>query len=472
MFLVLISACHLFKPELRDPAPDILPETYSLYEKGTELPQKWWEDFQSAELDTLVEKGFSDNFSLKQAWARLRQTRFLTDKEGAAFYPDLEGDATGVHGRKKIKSDTTDTTTTVKNYALGLTSSYELDLWGRVQSDYQAQKLEAEATQEDLHAAAISLSAEITQLWIQIISQRMQKQLLEKQLENNQVILDLIQFRFQRGMVSALDVFQQKQVVENVRAEIPLVEETEQLLVHEMAVLLGKPSSVSPDIRRQTLPDCPEIPAIGLPADLLKMRPDIRAAGLRLQAADWNVAAARANRLPALRLSATAQYGEADMDVLFDNWILSLAAGLTAPIFDGGQRKAEVERTKSVVDENLAQYQYTVLAAVKEVEDALVREQKAREHILALEQVHATARNAFKEAIARYRNGLNDYLPVLTQLLSVQSLERNLIQKRTTLLESRIALYRALGGTWVGSLQPEGLGMKETQEGNNNDIGK
>ena len=394
------------------------------------------------------------------------------DKAESAFYPDLEGGASGVLGRRKIKNDTTDTESSIKNYAIGLTSSYELDLWGRVRSGYQAQKLDAAATREDLHAAAMSLSAEITQLWIQIISRRMQKQLLQKQLDNNQVILDLIRFRFQRGMVSALDVFQQKQAVENVRAEIPLVEESEQLLLHELAVLLGKPSSAFLKIHQQTLPDCPEIPAIGLPADLLKMRPDIRAAGLRLESADWDVAAARANRLPALRLSGTAQYGEADMDVLFDNWILSLAASLTAPIFDGGERKAEVERTRSVVDENLARYRYTVLTAVKEVEDALVQEQKAQEHIRALEQVHATAVNAFREAIARYRNGLNDYLPVLTQLLSVQSLERNLVQKRTALLQTHIALYRALGGTWAGNLQLEGLGTEQTQEGNKDDVGK
>lgn len=472
MLLALISACHVFKPESREPEPDLLPENYSIYPTGKEPLQKWWEDFHSPELNGLVAVGFSDNLSLKQAWARLRQTRFLTDKAESAFYPDLTGSATGGLGRKKVKNDTTDTETSIKSYAIGLTSSYELDLWGRVRSDYQAQQLDAEATQEDLHAAAITLSAEITQLWIRIISQRMQKQLLERQLDSNQIILDLIRYRFQRGMVSALDVFQQKQAVENVRAEIPLVEQSEQLLIHELAVLLGRPSSALLNIRQQALPDCPEIPQVGLPADLLKMRPDIRAAGLRLEASDWDVAAARANRLPALRLSGTAQYGEAEMDVLFDNWILSLAANLTAPIFDGGQRKAEVERTRAVVDENLVQYRYTVLAAVKEVEDALVQEQKGQEHIQALEQVHETAVNAFREAIERYRNGLNDYLPVLTQLLSVQSLERNLIQKRAALLQTRISLYRALGGTWVGNLQPEGLGNAETQEGNKHDVGQ
>ncbi|MFH2065596.1 MAG: efflux transporter outer membrane subunit [Pseudomonadota bacterium] len=472
VFLVLISACHLFKPELRDPPREIIPERYSIFSTKAEPATKWWEDFGSEELNALLGTAFSDNLTLKEAWTRLKQTRFLSEKAESAFYPDLNGFATGLHGRKKISSDTTDSTSSFEDYTIGLTSNYEVDLWGRVRSEYQARALDAEATKEELYAAAITLSAEITRNWIRIISQRMQKQLLQKQLDNNRIILDLIQFRFQRGMVSVLDVFQQKQVVENIMAEIPLVEETEQLLIHELAVLLGKPSISSVEIQQQTLPDFPKIPGIGLPADLLQMRPDIRAAGLRLQAADWQVAAARANRLPAIRLTASAQYGGAEMDALLDNWLLSLAAGLSAPIFNGGQRKAEVERTRAVADENVIHYKRTVLAAIKEVEDALVRERKQKEHILALERVYATADSTFNEAIGRYRNGLNDYLPVLTQLLLVQSLERNLIQRRTALLEARIAMYRALGGTWVGNLQMEGLENNEIHQGNLNHDGK
>jgi outer membrane protein TolC len=142
------------------------------------------------------------------------------------------------------------------------------------------------------------------------------------------------------------------------------------------------------------------------------------------------------------------------MDVLFDNWLLSLAGNLTAPVFDGKRRAAEVDRSLAVVDENLAAYHKTVLTAIKEVEDALVNETKQREHINGLEKVTATARKALTEAGNRYRKGLTDYLPVLTQLLTVQGLERELIQKQANLLEVRISLYRALGGTWTESLTP------------------
>jgi outer membrane protein TolC len=191
------------------------------------------------------------------------------------------------------------------------------------------------------------------------------------------------------------------------------------------------------------------LPALGLPVDLLANRPDVRAAGRRLKAAQYQVAAARANRLPTLRFSAGARYGTSELDLLFDTWLINLAADLTAPILDGGRRAAEVDRTRAQEDERLWGYRQSVITAVKEVEDALARESRQREHIDGLESVMAAARQGLEEAIQRYRRGLSDYLPVLTQLIAVQDLERNLIQQREALVRYRIALHRALGGGWV-----------------------
>jgi outer membrane protein TolC len=201
------------------------------------------------------------------------------------------------------------------------------------------------------------------------------------------------------------------------------------------------------------------LPPLGLPADLLAYRPDVRAAGMRLEAAQWQVAAARANRLPALRFSAGAQYGRSDMDLLFDTWLVSLAANLTAPVFDGGRRAAEVSRTRAKADENLWAYRRKVLTAVKEVEDAIVSETRQREHIKGLEAVKAAAQKGLEEAIGRYRNGLSDYLPVLTQLLAVQDLERNLISQQEQLILYRVGLHRALGGGWLATAGNPGMSV-------------
>jgi NodT family efflux transporter outer membrane factor (OMF) lipoprotein len=469
VMVFLTSSCNLFKPEIRKSPEGELPRTFSLYTPGPERPEKWWEELKDQELNVLVEEALSENFTLKEAWARLNQAQALAVQVGSRLYPELTGISGASYTRQRVDDDDRldgTSTRTIEDYSLGLISSYELDLWGRIRSEREAARLEAKATREDLNAAAITLAAEVTERWANIISQRMQKRLLERQLRTNLIFLELVELRFRKAMVSVLDVYQQKQVVERVKAEIPLVEEEEQLLLHELALLLGKPPRTPLEISRDTLPLPAEIPATGLPADLLAARPDVRATGLRLQAADYQVAAARADRLPAINLTAAASYGADKLDLIFENWLLRLAGNLAAPIFDGKRRIAEVDRTRAIVDENLSRYRETVLTAIKEVEDALVSEMKQREHIEGLKLQMSASRKALEQAGERYRRGLSDYLPVLTQLLAVQELERDLIQQETILLIDRIRLYRALGGTWVNNLQRNaGLLNMSTTEG-------
>lgn len=446
--LFLLNACSPFKPQARPtPAAD-LPKTFSIYTTESQPLQRWWQQFNDPELNALIAEALTDNLTLKEAWSRLNQARAVAVQAGAVLYPDLTGIA-GVSYERQRSQNGSQKTQFNDDYFLGLTSSYELDFWGRIRSERESALLDVSAAREDFNTVAMTLAAEVALRWINIISQRMQKRLLEHQLQTNQTYLGLIELRFRKAMVSALDVYQQKQIVEDVRAEIPLVEAQEQLLRHELALLLGNPPQTFLKISRIDMPQPADIPATGLPADLLAARPDLRAAGMRLQAADWQVAAARANRLPAISLTARAQYGTGELDLLFDNWLLSLAGNLTAPLFDGSYRKMEVERRMALADENLATYRQAVLTAIKEVEDALVTESKQREHIKGLERVTDTARKALREAGNRYRNGLTDYLPVLTQLLKVQGLERDLIRQQTNLLIARINLYRALGGTWT-----------------------
>jgi len=453
IILLLVASCAPFKPQERQSPEGELPRSFSLYTSESEPEARWWEEFNDPDLNVLITEALSDNLTLKEAWSRLVQTRALAVQAGAALYPDLTGTAEADYARQRSDNGSRKTISN-EDYSLGVISSYELDLWGRIRAGRESALLEVTAAREDLNTAAMTLAAEVANRWVNIISQRMQKRLLERQLQTNLTLLELIELRFRMSMVSAVDVYQQKQIVEDIMAEIPLVEAEEQVLRHELALLLGKPPGTSLKISREDLLEPAEIPATGLPADLLSSRPDLRRVGMRLQAADWQVAAARANRLPAIRLTAGAQYGNGNMDVLFDNWLLSLAGNLTAPIFDGGRRAAEVDRRKALVDENLSAYRQAVLTAIKEVEDALVVEAKQREHIRALENVVVTARKALEEAGIRYRNGLTDYLPVLTQLLAVQRLERNLIRQQASLLNARVSLYRSLGGTWTDSLTP------------------
>jgi NodT family efflux transporter outer membrane factor (OMF) lipoprotein len=450
-----LAGCTLFAPETRLPARDAVPESYSNLAQAADTDQRWWEAFRSNQLNALVEEALGGNLSLKESWARLRQAEALAIRSGAARWPDLSVEA-GVSGGGQLTTQSNGHTafTPLENYRLGIASTYEVDLWGRIRSEQQAAILSASASREDLNAAAISLAANVTTRWIGVMSQRMQKNLLQRQLEANITVADLMELRFRKSLASALDVFQQRQVVEQVRAQMPLAEQQEQRLLNELALLLGRMPYKPPLLVAEPLAIPQDVPETGLPVQLLSARPDIRAAMLRLEAADWSVSGAQADRLPSIRLTGSAAYQAGELDALFDNWLLNLAAGLTAPLFDGQRRAAEVERRQAVVDESLAAYRRTILNAVREVEDALVDEQKLREHLVGLNAQLDAARSALDEARSRYRSGLNDYLPVLTQLLSVQNLERTIINRTADLLVARVDLFRALGSGWPQELDP------------------
>jgi multidrug efflux system outer membrane protein len=451
----VVSACAPFAPAPRSPremAP--VPASYSIKDTVAEPQQRWWETFGDAELNRFVEEALAGNQDLAAYWARLGKANALAAKAGANLVPSVGGEAAASYLRSRETGDTAEQATENWNYSFGLVAGYEVDIWGRIRASAQSANLAVAASRQDLNGAAITIAAEVAGRWARIISQRQQKSLLQRQLVVNETYLELVELRFRKSLASALDVMQQKQLVERVKAQLPLIELEEQLLLNELAVLLGRQPYYSPSFERQTLPELNLPPAAGIPSQLLELRPDILAAYDRLAAADQDLAVAQADRLPALRLTGGAAYSSDELDTLFDNWLLNFAAGITVPLIDGGRRRAEVLYTESGVREQLAAYRQTVLSAVREVESALIREQKIRENITGIENQLEAAQTALSEAGFRYTNGLIDYLPVLTQLLSVQNLELDLIARRTELLIARIDLYRAIGGTWTDELKP------------------
>ena len=167
---------------------------------------------------------------------------------------------------------------------------------------------------------------------------------------------------------------------------------------------------------------------------------------------DWQVSAARADRLPALTLSADAVFSSSTIDLLFSNWITTLAASVTGPIFDAGYRSAEVNRAKAEADQYLTAYAQTVAQAVQEVQDCLVTEKRQTEYIDRLQEQLAASRATVKDAHMQYMNGQDNYLSYLSAWLTAQALERQLVSEQATLIKNRVSLYRALGGNWTRNL--------------------
>jgi len=447
----VLFSCTPFAPAARlGQEETAVPDSFSIKDSIQDPKQRWWETVDDEQLNSFVDEALTDNQTLLSYWARLEKAQAQARKEGADLKPSLAGAAGASYTRIETDSSSGEN----KNYSIGLVAGYEVDLWGRIRATNESALLSAEASREDLNTVAMTLAAEVTERWVAILSQRLQRQLLEQQLSNNETYLELVELRFRKSLASALDVFQQRQLVERSKAQLPLIEMQERMLQNQLAVLLGRMPNQSPVITRQELPVLDAVPDAGLPVQLLQNRPDIVAAFKRLEAVDQDLAAARADRLPALRLTGSVAYDSDQLEKVFDNWIANLAASVTAPVFDGGRRKAEVDINEAAVQQQLAEYRQLVLSAVREVEDALISETKIREHVAALENQLQAGKNALKEAGTRYLNGLNDYLPVLTQLLSVQSLENDLIRRHEDLLVARISLYRAIGGSWTDELSP------------------
>ncbi len=456
--LLFLAGCSPFAPAAFAPDLPDLPSEYSLYQQGEPPRAPWWQAFGSSELNRLITLSLTDGFSIRQAWARLDQARATAAKAGASLFPELSLEADISHTRQKYQSSSGGDSVyaTTRDYSLGLAGSYELDLWGRIHSSLEAEQLTAEASLEDVHTAFMTLSGQIAENWITLLQVRREQSLIKEQIATNQIYLDVLELRFDKSLSSALDVFQQRAVLAQSKTLLPPLEAQEQVLLHETAVLLGKSPRFDLHLTQDTLPEPLPFPSTGIPADLLANRPDVRAAGLRLQSSEWEIAAARADRLPAITLTAQADYTSDSSSTLFDNWLANLAAGLTGPIFDGNRRSAEVERVRAVARERLALYEETVMQAVRDVENALVNGEKQQAYLDATKKQLALAKTTLQQARERYQNGIVDYLTVLTNLLNVQSLERNLVQRQADLLLYQIALYRTLGGSWYGERVTKG----------------
>lgn len=428
----------------------VLPEHFS--RSGDAAVQAaWWKAFQDPVLDALVTRALSDNFSLKSAWDRLDQAAAVAERAGAARYPTLDLQTDAARSESRGAAGTLSTgfqTRSFDRFSLGLRAAYELDLWGRIGSEKEAAAFDLRASEEDLQAAAISLSAEVADTWYRLVEQYGQRELLNRQLRVNTQILAFVTFRFRRGRVRAADVLRQRQLVESSRGEIALAQSRTRVLEHQLAVLLGKPSATRVSARPTQLIPLPPLPETGLPAERVQRRPDIRSAQSKLLAANEQVGTAVANRFPRLSFSAQINSSSESIGQLFDNWLSTLAANMVVPMIDGGRRRAEVRRSLAVLSQRLNDYRQRVLEAMTEVENALVQEANQREFISSLNTQLALSTQVLERTRDSYLQGAEDYLRVLEFLLSHQALERSLLQAQREALAFRIALHRALGGGW------------------------
>lgn len=446
---VMLAACSV---PIKVVSPPIsVPKSFSQSGKRV-LQDKWWQEFNDPHLNQLINQALSDNLDLKGMFNRLEQARAVAQQRGSQRIPSVDVLA-GVSSTVNESQSTGRTTT--DQVSLGLSASYEVDLWGRVSATINTADLDVLATREDYLTAEISLAAEVASVWYQLIEQRRQVLLLNEQVKTNEHSLEIVTFQFKGGQATASDVLQQRQSVEAAKGGRLTAESNVKVLEHQLAILIGM--SPESDIIPVTteLPEYKPLPDTGLTSDLIQRRPDIRSAYYSVQAADRRVAIAIADQFPRVSLTATADTTATNVNDLFKNWVANLSANLVGPIIDGGRRAAEVERTKAVYSERVNNYGQIILLSIKEVEDAIIQETQQKKLLTNLKKQLELSKQATNQIRTRYIYGAVDFLRFLTTELNHQTLQRNQLRAELELIKFRINLYRALAGGWEDAIPSE-----------------
>jgi NodT family efflux transporter outer membrane factor (OMF) lipoprotein len=441
--LLLLMAGGCSHP-VRNPAmPMEIPKSFST--TGTEpLPGNFWQAFEDDQLDTLIDEALTNNFNLETAWDRLAQAQAVAKKSEAALWPQAELDA----GFRRSRQENQGLTTYSSLYSLGIAAGYEVDLWSRLRSSQKAAWLDVQAQHDAVNTAAITVTASIANTWYQLAEVKALVQIAAEQIETNRQVLEIVTVKFRKGVASAADVLRQRQLVASTEGLLIVAEETEELLQYQLSVLVGNQPELTWQQTSITLPDLPPLPRLGIPADVLWRRPDVRRDFRLLQAADQRLAAAVADQYPRISLAASVETSAVSVHDLFDDWLANLAANAIQPLFDGARRKAEVQRQQAVVTERVHTWGQTILDALWDIEAALTQERQQTRLLESLNLQLGLASETYQRNRERYIKGQANYIRVLESLQSLQSLERNVITTQRTLIGRRIDLYRSIAGSF------------------------
>lgn len=406
---------------------------------------RWWQTLNDPALNRLIETALAQNYDLKTAQAKLRESRARAGMTDAALYPSLNASL----GAKR-----TETSNNIsKSFSAGLDASWELDIFGANRSNSESAEATAAASEASLHDAEVSLVAEVANLYIALRTLEARSIVARNSLASQQETRDLTQWRAQAGLVSEVETLQADSALAQTRASLPALDKQIETTRNQLAVLLGQTPAALPPLLEGAgqVPDFAPVTTASIPLDTLRQRPDLRAAERRVAAQAAQISVANAARFPKLSLSGAISLQSDQLGQLLraDSLVNSLAANLTAPIFDAGRIRQNIAVQNAVFDQTLAAYEKSLLQALADVENALMALAKTEVRRTELDKANTYAIAADSLARQRYAAGLADYLTVLeTQrtLLSIQDSLRSANGDRATAL---VQLYKALGGGWT-----------------------
>lgn len=463
-----VSACSVgpdYRP--RSAAELGVPEAWSVAATPTvEDLTRWWGNFDDPVLDQLVAQATTANLDLVQAVARLRQAREALVISRSQLFPGISGSG-GYSRTEAIRGggttftlpDGTVTTTGgggSSNFTLGLDASYQADLFGGIRRDVEASRAQYEAAGFDYATTLLSVQSELVRNYVLARAYQAQLDNAQANLAIQDDNLEIAGFRVQAGLVSSVDEEQARASRAQTAASIPQIEQQYNAAVSRIGVLTGQ----APGALRQfmapvrPIPHGPESVGAGIPANVLRQRPDVRSAERRLAAATAQIGIAQAQLFPALNISGSLDTRASNLGSLFDTITGGLFAGISQAIFNAGRLNAQVRSSRAAADGAFAAYKQTVLTAMEDVENAIVALQSAQERERQYTIAHDAANASAILARSQYRTGLTDFTTLNTQEAALISARNGLVQARSDKATALISLYTALGGGWDATVTP------------------
>jgi len=444
------------RPDIHSPAAFRAPEPLPPQQAASIADLKWFEVFRDAELQNLVRTALQRNYDLRDAVARVEESRAILGVTRSNQYPNF-----GAGASVEINRLSRDGATPIRSQLLPSQNrnfgtaalellSFEIDVWGRLRRETEAARANLLGAEETRKAVVTTLVSDVATAYLTLRELDYTLEISQRTLETREQSLELIRSRQTGGVATLLDQRQAEQLVQTAEETIPAIQEQIGLTENRINLLLGQnPGSVA---RGRSLTDQevpPEVPA-GLPSTLLERRPDIRAAEQALIAANAEIGVARAAYFPRLSLSGALGGASTQLTSLFsaDHSTWNLAAQVTQPIFTAGRIKSGVKFAEAERERSLIRYEKTIQTAFTEVSDALIAHQRVRERREKQTALVATLEDRVRLAYLRYRGGVDTQLNALDADRDLFQANLDLAGIRLEELLTVVQLYKALGGGW------------------------
>ena len=454
--VLMLASCMPVGPDYQTAELDA-PETWHTELQGGLSPgptdpktlARWWDVLEDAQLSSLEERAVNGNLGLKDAQARINEARAMRGISSAGLFPTLDATAAA----DKSRSSESGGTGNVKNqYAVGFDAGWEVDIFGGVRRSVEAAQANLEATQENLLGVLVSLSAEVALNYLELRTYQARLDTIEATIGALQETYEINLSRYQSGLISELPVQESLRLLESARSRVPAFETGLEATKNRLAVLLGEfPGGLHEELaQRRQIPGLPATVLVGIPAETLRHRPDVRYAERNLAAQTARIGVAIADLYPKFHLVGTLGLESITAGDLFQSssqtW--GIGPGVRWNIFDAGAIRQNIQVQNARQEQALIYYEATLLRAQEEVENALVAYAKEQLSQESIAKASAAAEQAELLANGQYQAGLVNYSNVLDAQRALLLLRDELVQSKGAVTANLVRLYKAFGGGW------------------------